>query len=175
MAGGETSRKRRAPTLYAIVAIKLARGATLLLLALGIFSLANNDLPADFRQFLHRLQLDPESKFFTELAERIRQITPANVYWIASGTALYSLFSLVEGAGLARRAKWAGWMAIGESSFFIPLEIYDLIRNFSMTVTVILILNVFIVWYLYSNRQRLFRHHHAHDVETVSPAPEAPA
>lgn len=169
-----TPPKRRAPTLYAIVAIKLARGATLLLLSLGIVSLANNDLPADFREFLHRLQLDPESAFWAKLADRIRQVTPSNVYWVASGTALYSLFSFIEGAGLARRARWAGWMAIGESAFFIPLEIYDLMRQFSKTVAVILVLNTLIVFYLYSNRERLFRRHEHADALGTAPVPESP-
>ena len=163
--------KRRAPTLYAIITIKLIRGALLLLLALGVYSLADNDLPHDFRSFLERIQADPESKFFADLAERIQNITPTNVYWVASGTAFYSLFSLVEAVGLMLRAGWAGWLAIGESAFFVPIEVYELIRGFSKTVLVILVLNVLIVWYLFSNRKRLFRHHQQRPPETASSLP----
>ncbi len=81
----------------------------------------------------------------------------------AVGTFLYSLFALVEGIGLTFRVSWAGWLSIGESAFFIPIEIYELIhRGFSWTVFGILVFNVFIVWYLFENRQRLFHHHHHH-------------
>jgi uncharacterized membrane protein (DUF2068 family) len=80
--------------------------------------------------------------------------------WVAVGTLFYSMFSLVEGIGLMFRVGWAGWLAIGESAFFIPIEIHELTRRFSWPVFVILALNIFIVWYLFQNRERLFRHHH---------------
>jgi uncharacterized membrane protein (DUF2068 family) len=78
--------------------------------------------------------------------------------------------------GLAFRAKWAIWLAIGESAFFIPIEIFELVRHHQSAVAgqlrpelfphpkiglaIVLALNVVIVWYLYTNRKRLFRHHH---------------
>lgn len=151
--------KGRAPTLYAIIAIKLVKGVLLLLLALGVYSLSDNNLPEEFRSLLRFFHLDPEQKFFADLATRIGRITPANIYWVATGTAFYSLFSLVEGVGLIFRVRWAGWMAIGESAFFIPIEVYELIKGFSFKVFVILVVNVVIVWYLLQNRHRLFRHH----------------
>lgn len=152
--------KGRAPTLYAIAAIKLIKGALLLLLALGVYSLSDNNLPEEFRGLLRFLHLDPEQKFFADLATRIGKITPANIYWVAAGTAFYSLFSLVEGVGLTFRITWAAWMAIGESGFFIPIEVYELVKGFSLTVFIILAVNIVIVWYLLQNRRRLFHHHH---------------
>lgn len=157
---GEAVVKRRAPTLYAIAAVKLIKGALLLLLALGVYSLSDNNLPEEFRGLLKFLHLDPEQKFFADLAARVGTITPANVFWVAAGTAFYSLFSLVEGVGLTFRITWAAWMAIGESGFFIPIEVYDLVKGFSLTVCIILAVNIVIVWYLLQNRHRLFRHHH---------------
>ena len=150
--------KKRAPTLYAIILIKLGKGLLLLLLAAGVYSLHDNNLPEEFRDSLQFFHLDPEKAFFTELAGKISQITPANVVWIARGTVLYSLFSLIEGTGLLFRVSWAGWLAIGESAFFIPIEIYELMRRPSTSLIVILGLNILIVWYLFQNRARLFHH-----------------
>jgi uncharacterized membrane protein (DUF2068 family) len=161
-AHGEAAVKKRAPTLYAIAAIKLIKGVLFLLLALGVYSLSDNNLPEEFRNVVKFLHLDPEGKFFSDLAIRIGKITPANIYWVAAGTAFYSLFSLVEGLGLTFRVSWAGWMAIGESAFFIPIEVYDLMREVSLAVFVILVINIVIVWYLLQNRHRLFRHYHHH-------------
>lgn len=150
-----------APTLYAIVAIKLGKGLLLLLLALGVYTLADNNLPQEFQSFLRFLNLDPEKQFFANLAESLGRITPANVRFVAAGTVFYSLFSLVEGTGLMFRVGWAGWMAICESAFFVPIEVYELAHRFSLAVSVILALNVMIVWYLYQNRERLFCHSRA--------------
>jgi uncharacterized membrane protein (DUF2068 family) len=151
--------KQRAPTLYAIIAIKLGKGILLLLVALGVYSLADNDLKGDYQRLLHFVHFDPEGKFFVELGKSIDKITPAKIYWVATGTAFYSLFSLVEGVGLSFRVSWAGWMAICESIFFIPIEVEKLIHGFSTTVFIILLINIFIVVYLVNNRHRLFTHH----------------
>lgn len=154
-----TQLKKRAPTLYAIIAIKLAKGLLLVLLAAGVYSLSDDNLPEQFRQLLRFFHLDPEKKFFTDLARNISHITPNNVIWVARGTVLYSAFSLVEGVGLIFRVSWAGWLAIGESVFFIPIEVYELVHKFTVSVAVILAVNVVIVWYLLQNRRRLFKHH----------------
>ena len=73
-------KKQRAPTLYAIIAIKLGKGLLLLLIAMGVYSLADNDLIHDYRQLLHWIHIDPERKFFAELARSIRKITPENIF-----------------------------------------------------------------------------------------------
>jgi uncharacterized membrane protein (DUF2068 family) len=155
--------KKRAPTLYAIIGIKLLKGGLFLSMAIVAYALSDNDLPEEYRQLLHYLKLNPEREFFRALALKIGTLTEANVLWVAAGTAVYSLFSLVEGIGLMFRVSWAGWMAIGESAFFIPIEVFDLVHHFSTTVFIILVINIVIVWYLFANRQRLFRHHaHRH-------------
>ena len=149
----------RAPTLYAIIAIKLTKGVLFLSVALVLYTLSDNDLPEEFRHLLHWLRLNPERKFFTALAQQIATLSEARMIWAGAGSFLYSLFSLVEGIGLIFRVSWAGWLAIGESAFFIPIEIYELVQDSSLTVFVILVINIVIVWYLLRNRHRLFRHH----------------
>jgi uncharacterized membrane protein (DUF2068 family) len=167
--------KKSAPTLYFIVAIKLVKGAVLLLLALGVFTLANKDLSDVFDQFLRWVHLDPERSFFQGIGDWLDTITPTNVRLVASGTFLCGLYLIILGLGLAFRAKWAIWLAIGESAFFIPIEVFEVVRHHNrgtagqprpelfrhpqIGLLIVLALNVMIVWYLYKNRQRLFRHH----------------
>lgn len=166
-------RPKRAPTLYLIAGIKIGKGLLLLLTALGIFAMAGKDLSDAFDNVLRWLHLDPERRFFTNIGEWLDTITAANMNAIASGTLIYGLFLTASGLGLALRAKWAIWLCIGESAFFIPIEIYELVRRRApetdlhrmfthpkIALAVLLAVNVFIVWYLYRNRERLFRHHH---------------
>jgi uncharacterized membrane protein (DUF2068 family) len=166
MAAETKSAKKRALTLYFIVAIKLIKGAALVLLALGVYSLADKDLPDLFAQFVRWIHLDPENRFFSGIGDWLDQITPHNVRLLASGTFLCGLFLLIEGLGLGFRAKWAIWLAIGESAFFIPIEIYELLphpnapRHHPIGLLIVLIINVAIIWYLFENRERLFRHRH---------------
>ncbi len=152
--------KRRAPTLYFIIAGKLMKGVLVLALALFIFKLAGQDLTDWFNRLLQWFHFDPEGRFFSDIGDKLERITPANVRWVGVVTVLYSLVSLVEGVGLLFRAPWAGWLAIGESAFFIPIEVRELIVRPHLFVMGVLAFNILIVWYLYANRNWLFKHHH---------------
>lgn len=165
--------KKPAPTYVGIIIFKLVKGSLFLALAIVLYCLSDNNLPQEYKDFLakpvvqtifHTLRVHPANKFFTHLAEQIGKLTEANVLWAAAATCFYSLFSLVEGTGMMFRVSWAGWMAIGESAFFIPIEVYELTRpgKFSWVVVAVLVINIIIVWYLFQNRHRLFRHHRRH-------------
>jgi uncharacterized membrane protein (DUF2068 family) len=168
--GAETELvKKRAPTLYAIIALKLLKGSLFVALAVVAYTLSDNDLPAEYRHLLQHLRLNPERRFWVDLAAQVGHLTEAKVLWAAAGTLVYSMFSFVEGIGLMFRVSWAGWMAIGESAFFIPIEVWELVHrtgpervrtSHPITLAVILVINIVIVWYLFQNRHRLFRHHH---------------
>src|SRR5512136_397933 len=95
--------KKRAPTLYAIIAIKLFKGLLFVTLAIVAYTLSDNDLPAEYRDWLHHLRLNPERKFWADLAFQVGQLTEAKVLWAAAGTLIYSMFSVVEGIGLMFR------------------------------------------------------------------------
>jgi uncharacterized membrane protein (DUF2068 family) len=165
---------KKAPTLYFIVVGKLVEGLLLLMGAVSVYLLAKKDLPGLFDQFIRWMHLDPEGRFFVDIGDRLETVTPGNVHVIASWMFLYGLFKTVGGLGLAFRASWAIWLAIGESAFFIPIEIFELIRRHSPQgearahalfahpktgIAILLAVNVLIVWYLLQNRNRLFRHH----------------
>lgn len=159
-----------APTLYFIVAVKLLKGLAALLLALGVYSLTDNNLPADFRQLLEFLHLDPEKKFFLEIADTLSNITPSNLNSFTVLCVAYGLFMLLQAVGLAFRVKWAVWLVIIESGFLIPIEVRELIHRPppegvhhahlpKFVAFIILATNVAIVWYLFRNRERIIRHH----------------
>lgn len=168
--------KKRAPTLYFIAGFKVLKGVLLLAVAVGIFALASKDLPAIFDRMVRWVHLDPENHFFTSINDWLAEVTPGTVRRFARLPLLYGMFLVVSGTGLALRAKWAIWLSIGESAFFIPIEIYELIRHRipngephhgvmahpRIGMAIVLALNVLIVWYLYQNRSRLFRHHRQH-------------
>jgi uncharacterized membrane protein (DUF2068 family) len=170
---------KRVPTLYFIVGIKLVKGVTALLLALGAFSLTDNNLPEEFRKLLEFFHLDPEKKFFLDLADRIGEITPKNLEWVAIGSVVYGLFMLLQAVGLALRVSWIVWLVIAESAFFIPIELFELVRRHApnpdnhphlfghpkIGVAIILVINVAIVWYLFKNRDRVIKHHHPHHID----------
>jgi len=164
--------KPHAVTLYVIIYFKLAKGLACLFLALWIYRESSTNLSRDYEHLvqapvtkwvLEHLNLHPESQFFINLAQTIGEMTKAKVHHIALGLLLLSLFPLIEGGGMLYRVSWAGWLAIGESAFFIPIEFHTLLNpktTFSPSILVVTIINIIIVWYLFVYREVLFRHHH---------------
>jgi uncharacterized membrane protein (DUF2068 family) len=162
---------KRAPTLFVIIYFKLIKGVLFFAFGVVFYFQATHDLPAEWDGLLkkplvvhvfERLSIHPENKFFQHIAEQIDNVTKHEVRVTALGTMLFSLFPLVEGIGMLYRAFWAGWLAIGESAFFVPIEMYELARKFSPFMLLVMIVNILIVYYLYVNRETLFRHHHHH-------------
>jgi uncharacterized membrane protein (DUF2068 family) len=151
--------QKRPPTLIAIIVYKLVKGSLFLSLAMMAYALSDNDLSQEYQNLMEFLRIHPDNRFFAGLALKVGLLTESKVLWLAVGTFVFSLFSLVEGVGLVFRVSWAGWLAIGESSFFIPIEVVELSRRVTPGMAIILITNVVIVWYLYANRHRLFIHH----------------
>lgn len=101
--------QRRAPTLYVIIAIKLLKFSLFAGLAVCLYAISDDDRPVEYQQVLHFLHVNPERRFWADLAVKVGTLTEANLLWTAVGTLCYSLFSLVEGVGLMFRASWAGW------------------------------------------------------------------
>src|SRR5882672_5708403 len=103
MANDSGQIKKRAPTLYAIIAIKILKGLLFVALAVLAYTLSDNNLPVEYQNLLHHLRLNPERKFWADLARQVGQLTEGKVLWAAAGTLVYSLFSLVEAFGLMFR------------------------------------------------------------------------
>jgi uncharacterized membrane protein (DUF2068 family) len=174
-AGEQEAPLKRAPTLYLIILFKLAKGVLAVFLALFLYCQPATHLPAEYEQLMdrpsvkqvfHYLRIHPENKFFMHLTRQIANATDKEVRVAVKvaviGALLWSLFPLTEGVGLMFRVKWAGWLAIVESAFFVPVEIYELVKEFSWFMVGVAIINIGIVWYLYANRERLFHHHLRH-------------
>lgn len=132
----------------------------MLLVAQGILMLAGKDLPELFDRFLRGLRLDPEKQFFSTIGNRLATVTPDNVKLVASGAFLLGCLLMVVGTGLLFRARWAIWVAIMQSAFFIPMVLFEMVRRPSRELAVVLAVNVLVAWYLLQNRQRLLLHHH---------------
>jgi len=155
---GEGRSTGAATGLYSIIALKLGKSLLLFGITVGFYSLLDEDLRSAFERFLLWVRLDPEHQFFADLGLKLQVMTPSSLAWIASGTLLYGLLLLVESIGMMFRVFWAAWLAIGETAFFIPIEIFHLMRDFSPVVFIILVINVAVVWYLVKHRNQLFHH-----------------
>lgn len=63
--------------------------------------------------------------------------------------------------GLLLRKHWAEYFVIITTGLLIPLELYELVRHFTVVKLVVTVINVLIVWYLVARvrgrSKRIFR------------------
>ena len=72
----------------------------------------------------------------------------------ALGAAYAALF-LTEGTGLLFRKRWAEWLTIVATSSLMPIEVYELVKQFTAVRLLALLVNAAVVLYLiYLVRQK---------------------
>ena len=107
----------------------------------------------------------PDVQLNIHQGKKVVATVPAHVVMLnqASGSDSAVVVKNNDGSRTLSEIRFGGKkysLAIGESAFFIPIEVFELVHRPSWMVASILALNIFMVWYLFANRERLFRHHH---------------
>jgi uncharacterized membrane protein (DUF2068 family) len=134
--------------LRIIAAFKLFKSALLFLLGLGVHKIIHQDAQEFVRKIIVHIHGDPNGHYFRLVLSKISNISPAKLKMLGIAAFSYSAMFFVEGVGLAMAARWAEWMAVFTTGFFIPLEIYETTREFHWLRLVVSVANVAIVVYL---------------------------
>ena len=97
-----------APTLYAIIFFKLAKGILFFFFGLVLYFQAHRNLPQEYADLLKKpifqnLRIHPENKLVQHIADQIADLTEERIKWAALGTMAWSLLPSVEGIGLLFR------------------------------------------------------------------------
>ena len=61
---------------------------------------------------------------------------------------------MTEGVGLILAKPWAEWLTVIVTGSFIPIEIYELGKHFTVTKIIVLVLNIAIFIYLIMRLRR---------------------
>jgi uncharacterized membrane protein (DUF2068 family) len=141
-------RANRDPWLLLIGLFKLVKGVSLLILGFGLLRLLHRDVAEVTQHWIEVLRVDPENRFIHRALMKVFNVTPKQLKELSAGTFLYAAIFLTEGTGLLARKHWAEYMTLISTGLFIPLEIYEIHRHFTMVKLVVTVVNALIVWYL---------------------------
>jgi uncharacterized membrane protein (DUF2068 family) len=134
--------------LVLIGIFKLLKALLLIAVAIGAIKFLHKDLAGTVMHWTEVLRVDPENPLVHGMLVKIFRVTPKQLKELSLGTFLYAGLFATEGVGLLLRKRWAEYFTIITTSLFIPLEIFELARHFTVTRLVITLINVLIVWYL---------------------------
>ncbi len=134
--------------LILIGLFKLLKAALLITVGIGAIKLLHKDLAETVLHWAQVLRVDPDSRYVHGILVRIFRVTPKQLKELSVGTFFYAGLFLTEGLGLLLQKHWAEYFTIVTTGLFIPLELYELARHFTITKLVVAAVNILIVWYL---------------------------
>jgi uncharacterized membrane protein (DUF2068 family) len=147
--------------LFLIALFKLFKAFLLIAAGIGALKFLHKDLSSTVTHWAQVLRVDTDNRYIHGILVRIFRVTPKQLKELSVGTFVYAGLFLTEGMGLLLRKHWAEYFTIITTGVFIPLEIYELARHFTVVKLVVTVVNVLIVWYLVarvrSRSKRSFR------------------
>jgi uncharacterized membrane protein (DUF2068 family) len=131
-----------------IAAFKLFKGLVLLAVGIGAVKLLHKDIAFEFVRWADIFRVDPNNHYFQRLLERFSILDARKLKELSVGTFFYSALLLTEGTGLLLGQRWAEYFTIIATSYFIPLEVYEIAKRVRPAKLIVLLLNIVVVAYL---------------------------
>lgn len=143
------ARRTKSPIILILIGVfKLVKALLLVAVGIGAIRLLHRDLAGVVTHWVQVLRVDPDNRYLHGLLEKIFRVTPRQLKELSVGTFLYAGMFATEGVGLLLRKRWAEYFTIVTTGLFIPVELFEMVRHFTMTRLVVGIVNGLIVIYL---------------------------
>ena len=147
-------RKPQRTGIGLIAGFKFLKGLLLLSVSLGLLPLIHGEIATYFSLLLEALHLNADSRFLHALVLRVDALQPHDVLMVSLMSLGYAAIFLTEGIGLWYEWSWAAMLAVLSTGFFIPIELYELMKRFTVLGFVVLVVNLLIVAYLATQLKR---------------------
>ncbi|PYI77261.1 MAG: DUF2127 domain-containing protein [Verrucomicrobia bacterium] len=148
MIARKRSRQRGDRALLAIAVFKFIKGGALLGLACGAINFFHKDVAAEVEHWVNQLRIDPHNHYIATLLNKLQLIHTKQLKELSTVGAGYAALFLTEGTGLLFRKRWAEWLTIIATGSFMPLELYELIKEFTPLRLLVLLVNAAVVLFL---------------------------
>ena len=149
MAAKSNSHSQADSFLLAIAVFKFIKSLALLALIFGAIKLLHQeDVQAEIERWINVLRIDPDNRYIGALLTKLDLVHSKQLKELTIGSAFYAALFLTEGTGLLLRKRWAEWLTVIATGLFLPLEIYEMMRQLTALKTIVFLVNVAIVVYL---------------------------
>lgn len=134
--------------LRTVALFEAAKGGIVLAAGLGALEFLGRDAQTSAEALVRKLRLNPASHYPRIFQHLAQQATPAHLWALAAGAAVYAAVRFAEAYGLWRGRAWAEWLAVLSASTYLPMEIWQLARGVTWPVLTLFLVNLGIVIYL---------------------------
>jgi uncharacterized membrane protein (DUF2068 family) len=136
------------PWTLVIAAGKFIYGVLLVSVGLGVFNLVGKNLGDELWHLINRWHIDTHLYYVSWLIHKVSNISNSQLILLTQINFIYAALSFIEAFGLAFEKRWAKWLAIVDTSTFIPMEIYQLYHAYNWINLLLLLAYVLTVCYL---------------------------
>src|SRR5436853_166589 len=135
------SPERKPRLLLLIAAMKLVKAAFLVTAGIAALELIDPAIGERLLHWTEEIQHDFSRDVVLKALHKILNIEPSQLRLVAVGTFLYAALFVTEGIGLWMDRRWAEWLTIVSTAGLIPIEIYELVKEFNAVKVGVLIVN----------------------------------
>jgi len=148
----------RGAILVAIIVLKFLKGA--LFLAAGSALAVFHRGPASrwLLQIAERADGDPRLRLTARVLRELSRGFELHFSAILVSCLIAGLALTAEGTFLTLGYTWAPWVTIVLTGVWVPVELWEVVRRFSLRTFVLMVVNVAIVAYLLVHRRDFHRH-----------------
>ncbi|HEY0427784.1 MAG TPA: DUF2127 domain-containing protein [Pyrinomonadaceae bacterium] len=142
------TRKQRHWTIHLISGWKVIKGLLAVAIGIKLLTLLNRDVAEWFAAFIARHNIDAENRYIHAIMEKLAGVDNNKLILFSIGSFLYAALDFTEGIGLWFEKRWAEFLTAVATAVFVPIEIYEIYERFTWIRVLILVINLFVIWYL---------------------------
>jgi uncharacterized membrane protein (DUF2068 family) len=143
------SARTNARALRIIAIYKFVKAAGLLILACVVFGLLHAPFLDAVASWVEHLPIQNGRNILQHLADELTGMTPRRFIVVGTAACAYAALFTVEGFGLWNGKRWAEYLTIIATASLIPFELWELLRHPTPSKSIVLVVNVAIVVYLW--------------------------
>jgi uncharacterized membrane protein (DUF2068 family) len=155
---GEPSHAEHRRGLLLIGVFKLAKALLSIALGFGALKLLHHDVASVVLHIADTLKIDPESHLIGLLIIKANLIGATQLRRFSIITFSYAAVCLVEGTGLMLEKRWAEYFTVTLTALALPLECFELFKEFTPPRIGLLLVNLavlaYLIWLLRRQRRR---------------------
>ncbi|MDD2270613.1 MAG: DUF2127 domain-containing protein [Desulfuromonadaceae bacterium] len=136
--------------LHVVALFEGAKGLLVLLAGFELLSFLHKDIHEVALRLVEHMHLNPASHYPRIFLDAMESVNDTKLWSMALAAALYAVVRMIEAAGLWFEQKWAEWFAILTGGMYIPVEVYEVIKQRTWPGITVLTVNVGVVAYLLS-------------------------
>jgi uncharacterized membrane protein (DUF2068 family) len=131
-----------------VAVLEAAKAAIVLIAGFGLLSAIHHGAAQIAEELARHMHLNPASRYPRVFLDLARNVTNAQLWMLAAAAFGYAVMRSVEALGLWHKRRWAEWFSVASGAVYVPFELVEIARGFSVLRLTTLVVNVGVVLYM---------------------------